>query len=97
VIRSIIGSSLRFRPLVIGCAAAALLFVLSACAGANPDRATGGSNPKPEQATAKDSTPTDSTNRPTSTTNGFLRSQGRSLSTRGLLSTTMADASPAAW
>ena len=57
MIRSIIGSSLRFRPLVIGCAAAALPFVLSACAGANPDRVTGGSNPKPEQATAKDFDP----------------------------------------
>jgi len=57
MIRSIIGSSLRFRPLVIGCAAAALPFVLSACAGANPDRVTGRSNPKPEQATAKDFDP----------------------------------------
>ena len=59
MMRSIIGSSLRFRPLVIGRAAAALIFVLSAsaCAGANPDRVTGGSNPKPEQATAKDFDP----------------------------------------
>jgi hypothetical protein len=59
MMRSIIGSSLRFRPLVIGCAAAALIFVLSAsaCAGANPDRVSGGSNPKPEQATAKDFDP----------------------------------------
>ena len=31
--------------------------MLSACAGANPDRVTGGSNPKPEQATAKDFDP----------------------------------------
>ena len=59
MMRSIIGSSLRFRPLVIGYAAAALILVFSAsaCAGANPDRVTGGSNTKPEQATAKDFDP----------------------------------------
>ena len=59
MMRSIIGSSLRFRPLVIGYAAAAFIFVISAsaCAGANPDRVSGGSNTKPEQATAKDFDP----------------------------------------
>ncbi len=59
MMRSIIGSSLRFRRLGIGRAAAALIFVLSAsaCVGANPDRVTGGSNSNPEQATAKDFDP----------------------------------------
>jgi hypothetical protein len=59
MMRSIIGSSLRFRPFVISRAAAVLICVLSASAyaGANPDRVTGGSSPKPEQATAKDFAP----------------------------------------